>query len=401
MSQPHHIVRDLQRLLERDADLAAAIEKSLRQAHDRARAELDPDLLQALDWPTDLDGYYGYLDGFVRWLPRQTDSPAWTKSDLSQRYAKEVSDRLSHFFWLIDQKVGDGADDGRAVAQDSAEFRDWLTEFARQWGDFLDTPDSFDEEILREFCENAPEYGVEESLVDGRPNQASGWLTFNQFFARALNPGLRPIADPADNRVITSPADCFYRSTYQVDADSNIPATAVKNTHVYGNIAELMAGSQYADAFADGTFVHYMLPPSSYHRYHLPVAGQVKESFVTTGQVYLQVELEDHQFTAKDNTETGYEFFQTRGVLTVDTAASGYGDVGVVAVIPVGMSHVASVNLATVPGTQVPKGEEFGYFAFGGSDIIVLFQAGVDPQIDDSPGFRKVGTPIARCRPDR
>ena len=66
-----------------------------------------------------------------------------------------------------------------------------------------------------------------------------------------------------------------------------------------------------------------------------------------------------------------------------------------VAVVPVGMSHVASVNLTHRPGDPVAKGEEFGYFQFGGSDIIVLFQEGVDPDVDTSTGLRLVGSQIA------
>jgi phosphatidylserine decarboxylase len=63
------------------------------------------------------------------------------------------------------------------------------------------------------------------------------------------------------------------------------------------------------------------------------------------------------------------------------------------------MSHVASVNLTTVPDTMVAKGEEFGFFQFGGSDIIVLFQEHVSPQVDTSTGLRRVGTPIAAISP--
>lgn len=117
------------------------------------------------------------------------------------------------------------------------------------------------------------------------------------------------------------------------------------------------------------------------------------------GKVYMQVSLEGDQFQSRDNTKTGYEFSQTRGVLTLDTAGSDGGGPGIVAVVPVGMSHVASVNLTTVPGTQVAKGDEFGFFAFGGSDIIILFPQGVDPQVDTTDGLRLVGTPVARCRP--
>jgi len=43
------------------------------------------------------------------------------------------------------------------------------------------------------------------------------------------------------------------------------------------------------------------------------------------------------------------------------------------------------------------KGDEFGYFLFGGSDIIVLFQEGVKPQIDTGSQYRHYGTQIANC----
>jgi len=227
----------------------------------------------------------------------------------------------------------------------------------------------------------------------------SGWVTFNQFFARELNSGLRPISHPASNLVVTSPADCSFQHSYDIDAESNIPATTIKNTHTYGNIRQLLEGSRYADTFAGGTFVHYMLPPSAYHRFHLPVSGRVEESYVIQGRVFMQVDLDGGQLVSKDAATTGYEFSQTRGVLTIDTTESDADDIGVVAVIPVGMSHVASVMMTAVAGKQVNKGEEFGYFQFGGSDIIVLFQQGVDPQIDTTEDFRLVGTPIARCTP--
>ncbi len=396
MTDPDALIRDLETLLDgEDGELRTVLEKSLRQAAERAEAELEGDLYDALDWPTDLAGYADYLARFVRWIPRQSDHPAWQSTTAEDRQAKEVSDRLAHFFWLIDQQVDD---DGGAIAERSTAFRDWLTRFARDWGSFLDTPESFSEEILQSFLEDAPEYTIGESMIEGRPNMPSGWLTFNQFFARELNPGLRPISEPASNLVVTSPADCTFRHRFDIDADSNIPDTPIKGTHHYGNIRQLMEGSEHADAFANGTFVHYMLPPSAYHRYHVPVGGEVKESFTISGRVYMQVDLEDHQLASRDSAQTGYEFSQTRGVLTLDTSASDGGDLGLVAVIPVGMSHVASVNMSAAEGTHLAKGEEFGYFLFGGSDIIILFQEGVDLDVDTDTAFRHVGSVVARTR---
>ncbi|AFM18857.1 phosphatidylserine decarboxylase [Mycolicibacterium chubuense NBB4] len=398
MPEPDRIVHDLHNLLDREPGLAELLQKSLQKAAERAKDSLNSELYRALDWPQTLPEYGEYLTSFIRWIPRQTDAPAWKTTAPHERYAKEVNDRLAHFFWLVDQKVDV---DGTAIAENSKAFRGWLTEFARQWGSFLDTGESFDDDILQSFLRDAPEYTIEESLIDGRPNMPSGWQTFNQFFARELNPGLRPISEPADNRVITSPADCSFQHCYDIGPESDIPATTIKGTHRYGNIGQLLEGSRYAGAFSNGTFVHYMLPPSAYHRFHVPVSGKVEESFVINGQVFMQVDLQDHELQSRDSSQSGYEFFQTRGVLTLDTSGSPHGDVGVIAVVPVGMSHVASVNLSTVVGTEVTKGEEFGYFQFGGSDIIILFQEGVGPEVDTDSAPRRVGSVVARCTQDR
>jgi phosphatidylserine decarboxylase precursor len=364
----------------------------LVKARTWAEDELKLELFAALEWPTGIDEYADYLKGFIKWVPRQSDADAWKDLDPEERQAKEVNDRLAHFYFLVDQSVDNGA------PQDSDTFRGWMTEFARQWGSFLDTPESFSPEVLQSFIDYAPEYRLGESMVDGLPNMPSGWLTFNQFIARNLNGGLRPISDPGSNLVVTSPADCRFQQMYDIDADSNIPATTIKDTHKYGNIKQLMEGSTYSDSFAGGKFVHYLLEASSYHRYHLPVSGLIKDSFRISGKVFMRVGLEDQEFKASDSATSGFEFSQTRGIVTLDTSASDAGDIGVVAVIPVGMSHVSSVVLTAVEGKHMAKGEEFGYFQFGGSDMIILFQEGVDPQIDTSEDYRLFGTPVARCR---
>ena len=66
----------------------------------------------------------------------------------------------------------------------------------------------------------------------------------------------------------------------------------------------------------------------------------------------------------------GWQSIDTRGIVILETENGGY-----VAVIPVGMCQVASVNFenTVVPGTQVRKGDPLGWFMFGGSDIVMLF----------------------------
>lgn len=397
MTQSNSIapIAELSAKLVEDHGLAAHLKASLNLAKTIAHAELDPALFQALCWPEDISDYLAYLKAFSRWIPQQSSDKAWTDPGTDEQ--QEVYDRLCHFYWLIDQKIGV---DGKIV-ENNRWFSQWLIAYANLWGSFLDTTESFSDEILKSFIENSPKYRVQDSMIgglDGRPNSPSGWLTFNQFFARELNPGLRPIASPADNFVITSPADCTYRNKFVIGPDSEIPEIKIKKTHTFANVKDLLEGSQFADAFANGTFMHYFLGPYSYHRFHTPVAGLLRECRAVQGLVYLDVNLSGNQFDAPDSAAGGYEFSQARGIVILDTSESAFGDVGLVGVVPIGMCQVSSVNMTAEVGHNMGKGDEFGYFLFGGSDIIVLLQESIDPEVFTSNQYRHYGAAITTCR---
>ncbi|MTI89253.1 MAG: phosphatidylserine decarboxylase [Balneolaceae bacterium] len=378
-----------------DDNFKTLLVESLTKAEQLAKVNLDRDLYNALSWPVTFNEYIVYLQEFSRWIPQQHDLPAWKTPDSNG--SQEVYDRLCHFYFLIDQPVGK---EGDIIVENIPWFSKWLVQYAKLWGSFLNSTDSFNQDILDSFINDSPKYRVQDSMIDGRPNNPSGWLTFNQFFARELNPGLRPIASPMDNTVVTSPADCTFRKKYDIASDSTIPEITIKQTHQFANINQLLEGSKYADDFGGGTFAHYFLGPYSYHRFHIPVSGVVEESYAVQGLVSLDVELSGKQFDAPDNAEGGYEFLQARGIITIDTTNSPYGDMGIVAVIPVGMCQVSSVNMIAQPGHELLKGDEFGYFLFGGSDIIMLFQEGINPTINDCSNYRHYGTAIGECPPE-
>lgn len=401
---------------ENDKEFVAQLLQSLNKANDLAKSgDLDSALYEALPlegmdgWPTTFDEYVYYLCVYSRWIPHQSDNPAWADpTDLAEH--QEVYDYLCWFYWLIDQPL-ESLDGG--VLQDIPWFADFLVLWAKEWGQFLDSEESFNDDILESFCTESPKYRIQDSMIPEvsnpekmRPNDPSGrWFSFNQFFARQLNPGLRPITYPFDNTTLTAPADCTYKKAYEIDGTGKIePEIVIKGTHTYATVQQLLDKSEYADAFNGGHFIHLFLGPYSYHRFHTPVAGKVMECYPLTGQVYLQVSLEGGQFEAADSADDGYQFLQARGVITIDTTGSPYGDVGVVAVIPIGMCQVSGVNMTHEVGRECLKGDEFGYFTFGGSDIIVLTQKGTDPQwnpafVEGTSFYSLYGTVLGRATP--
>jgi len=86
---------------------------------------------------------------------------------------------------------------------------------------------------------------------------------------------------------------------------------------------------------------------------------------------------------------TGYQFTQARGLIVIDSP------VGLVAVLPIGMGQVSSVNLTAQVGAHLAKGEEFGYFAFGGSD------AEKDREAFLERLYRNTAESVIRCGDDQ
>ncbi len=71
--------------------------------------------------------------------------------------------------------------------------------------------------------------------------------------------------------------------------------------------------------------------------------------------------------------------------------------VGYVAVLAVGMGHVSSVNITAEEGTYLVKGDEFGYFSFGGSDMILLFEPNQIELTAEEGKHYKMGEAIGRA----
>ena len=368
------------------------IEESLIMAKFKADLNLKKDLFDALEWPLTRAEYINYLRNFKKWVPRKSNESVWRTLGVAD--SQEVYDKLCHFYYLVDQQTGIGK-----LVDSIPWFSEFLVTFADNWGDFLGSEESFDEEIITSYLKNSPKYRIQDSLKNGKPN--TPWNCFNDFFARELNPGLRAIDNPDNNQTITTPADSTFKQKQVIDCNSNIPKITIKQTHSFENIPELLKNSKYSESFSNGTLAHYVLGPYSYHRMHAPVCGLVKESYPIYGLTYLAITIEENgEFGTVENTADGYQFSQARGVLTIDTSNSPYGDMGIVAVLPIGMCTISSVHMLATPDTTLEKGEEFGYFKFGGSDVILLFQEGKAPLIDDCEGYRHYGNSISKC-PDK
>jgi phosphatidylserine decarboxylase len=312
------VITEFLGLMESRPDLQAAVESAIEKA--------------GLEDIEDTGGFVEYMDDLVTLVPME----------------REVVPEALKFYYIVNQAPGD------ALNKDE-QFNAWMKALVQAWGSFLDTPASA--AGIKTFRE-ATNYNIDD-YIEG----PSGWQTFNQFFAREVKSGRRPIAEPRNDKVVVSPADAVFMGQWPIDENSNI---TVKGAN--WAIAELLDGSPYRDAFEGGIYTHSFLYIDDYHRYHVPVAGTVKEVRNISGKVYMDVFREDDGTLNVVDGDT-YQFNQERGLVVIDSP-----EVGLVAVLPIGMAYVSSVNLTTEVGAELRKGDQFGYFMFGGSDIVMVFQ---------------------------
>ncbi|TPX36290.1 phosphatidylserine decarboxylase [Synchytrium microbalum] len=189
--------------------------------------------------------------------------------------------------------------------------------------------------------------------------------TFNQFFYRKLKPGARVLASPSP-RVAVCPADCRLTAFVSVKDATKLWIKGREFT-----IAALLKDDAMARRFAGGCVSICRLAPQDYHRFHSPVDGVVSKMKKIEGDYYTVNPM------AVRTTVDVY----TDNVRLVTYIESD--NFGTVAYICVGAMLVGSIVPTVVEGQWIKRMDEIGYFAFGGSTIIVLFEPGRCKYDDD------------------
>jgi phosphatidylserine decarboxylase len=192
--------------------------------------------------------------------------------------------------------------------------------------------------------------------------------SFNEFFYRALKPGARPCSAPDNPKVIVSPADCRSVVFNRMDEATKI---WVKGREF--SIERLLGNAYPEDAkrYKNGALGIFRLAPQDYHRFHIPVDGVMGEPKPIDGEYYTV-----NPMAIRSALDVYGE--NIRVVVPIDSVAHGR-----VMVICVGAMMVGSTVITRKTGEHVKRAEELGYFKFGGSTILLLFEEGVMKFDDD------------------
>jgi phosphatidylserine decarboxylase len=215
--------------------------------------------------------------------------------------------------------------------------------------------------------------GFHPDMSDAVETEPTAYASFNEFFTRALRAGTRPV--DADPRAITSPVDGTVSEAGALTADRLLQAKG----HQYTLRALLAGNTAWERTFAGGSFATIYLAPYNYHRIHMPLAGELRESFYVPGRLFsvnrTTAQLVPGLFSRNERVFCGFDAGGTPfavilvGALNVGSMATvWHGDV-----TPRKHKEVTRLPVTGLLANPfLPKGAEMARFNMGSTVILLL-----------------------------
>jgi phosphatidylserine decarboxylase len=186
-------------------------------------------------------------------------------------------------------------------------------------------------------------------------NPENSFKSFNDFFIRKLKPGYR--AFEQDLGKLCSPADSKLFVVPNISEEIDF---FVKNKKF--NLKTFLKDEKLAEKYKNGTMLIFRLSPPDYHRYHFPFKCVAKSTKIVNG-IYESV----NPIVYKSGVQPLYE--NERQLVVLDNE-----NFGKTLLISVGAMFVGKIIHTYTPNQEYNAGDEIGYFEFGGSTLVLLFE---------------------------
>ncbi|MER6395555.1 phophatidylserine decarboxylase associated domain-containing protein [Kitasatospora sp. NPDC001603] len=258
---------------------------------------------------------------------------------------------------------------GQAVFRNE-KFNSALQKVLKDWCGYLDSADSC--RVLNEGPEGwlSPEAVKEFDLDDfeiDRTEPHWGFTSYNDYFHRRIRPDLRPV-DPDPKAIVSANDGTVWKIAHLVREYDRFWLKGQPYS-----LADMMAGSPYAERFVNGHVLQSFLSGADYHRWHAPVSGTVRGAEVVSALMFSNAESAGQDKTAGTHSQGYQSSVNTRGLVFIEADDP---KIGMVCVVPIGITEISSVTLSVTQGDTVRKGQELGYFSYGGSSMCLVLQQG-------------------------
>ena len=265
-----------------------------------------------------------------------------------------------------------------------------LKDILREWCGFLNSPESL--YVLNDGPHGwkspaaVKDVGMSQFVHD--PNDEHwGFSSWNDFFTRRFRDGQRPIAAPDDDAAIVAACES---TPFALRTDVKLRDHFWLKGQPY-SLHEMLDGHSAAERFVGGTVYQAFLSATDYHRWHAPVAGTVLSARVVDGTYFSEADSVGSEADESPNSQAYLAHVAARAIVILEADNPALGLVGFVAI---GMSDVSSCTTVVEPGEHVAKGQEIGYFQFGGSTHCLIFE----PDAIDAFALQAIPQPQNRER---
>lgn len=216
-----------------------------------------------------------------------------------------------------------------------------------------------------------------------------GFVSWNDFFTRRFRAGMRPVDEPGDDKIIVSACEA---APYNVQHDVKLNDTFWIKSQPY-SLQDMFTASQteLAKTFVGGSVYQAFLSAFNYHRWHAPVSGVISHAYAVDGAYYSDADSEGEDPGGLNDSQGYITAVAARAVIVIECDDRSIGKVGC---IFVGMADVSSCIIEALPGQQVCKGDELGFFQYGGSTCCLVFEPGVVRSFVPQPPFDDKGAPV-------
>lgn len=201
---------------------------------------------------------------------------------------------------------------------------------------------------------------IKSNHIDMSDYEGEEYESYNDFFTRHVKRSKRPFS--SDDLILSSPCDAKV-SYYPINENTVI---TVKNTRY--TLDDLLLSPYLSDAFRGGCCLIFRLTVDDYHHYHYIDDGEQEDERRINGIFHTVNPIANDYYPIYKRNTREYTILHTRhfdDVVMMEVGALMVGKI---------------VNLHK---RRFHKGEEKGYFEFGGSTVILLFKKDIIAVDDD------------------
>ena len=255
-------------------------------------------------------------------------------------------------------------------------FNNAVRAVLQSWCDYLDSPVSLNVINKTDGWLSPPAARLMnlKDFVIPDPTAPNGEFTsFNDYFHREINLETRQLAGAGDPKVIVSANDgTVYRiaRNVQKSAEFMLKGQPYSLENMLNNINE---NGVTVDSFVGGDVFQAFLSGANYHRWRAPVSGKIVVQQPVAGLMFSELPWPGYDPSAGTLSQGYQASVNTRGLVFIK---ADHAPLRTVCVMPIGITEISSINFTRSVNDHVDKGDELGYFSYGGSTLCVIFQPG-------------------------